>query len=91
MSLTIPTAQKRQDNAGTALIDRGIFLPGNTYEWKYDESRGCWLRDMVLYKVNGTYKRYGVKNMGGSTSSYPTSTNNWEELSTYQCVIAKTI
>ena len=91
VSLTIPIAQKRQDNAGTALIDRGIFLPGNTYEWKYDESRGCWLRDMVLYKVNGTYKRYGVKNMGGSTTSYPTSTNYWEELSTYQCVIADTI
>lgn len=91
VSLTIPIAQKRQDNAGTALIDRGIFTPGDTYEWKYDESRGCWLRDMVLYKVNGTYKRYGVKNMGGSTSSYPTSTNNWEELSTYQCVIADTI
>ena len=29
--------------------------------------------------------------MGGSTTSYPTSTNNWEELSTYQCVIADTI
>lgn len=74
---------------GSVLVDRGVFSPGNTYSWKYDNDRKCWMRDMVLYKANdGNYYRYAIKSMGQEgVTSYPSSTSYWEQLSTYKTII----
>ena len=74
---------------GSVLVDRGVFSPGNTYSWKYDNDRKCWMRDMVLYKASdGNYYRYAIKSMGQEgVTSYPSSTSYWEQLSTYKTII----
>ena len=74
---------------GSVLVDRGVFSSGNTYSWKYDNDRKCWMRDMVLYKASdGNYYRYAIKSMGQEgVTSYPSSTSYWEQLSTYKTII----
>lgn len=73
---------------GASPRDMGVFQSGTSYVWNAS------YRDKIIYKFNGVYYNFLVRNYGASVTAAPTSTNgdsNWEAMQKFVNIATDTL
>jgi hypothetical protein len=73
---------------GASPRDMGVFRSGTSYVWNSS------YRDKIIYKFNGVYYNFLVRNYGASVTAAPTSTNgdsNWEAMQKFVNIATDTL
>lgn len=74
--------------AGASPRDMGVFQSGTSYVWNAS------YRDKIIYKFNGVYYNFLVRNYGASVTAAPTSVNgdsNWEAMQKFVNIATDTL
>ena len=73
---------------GASPRDMGVFQSGTSYVWNAS------YRDKIIYKFNGVYYNFLVRNYGASVTAAPTSVNgdsNWEAMQKFVNIATDTL
>lgn len=73
---------------GASPRDMGVFQSGTSYVWNAS------YRDKIIYKFNGVYYNFLVRNYGASVTATPTSVNgdsNWEAMQKFVNIATDTL
>lgn len=73
---------------GASPRDMGVFQSGTSYVWNAS------YRDKIIYKFNGVYYNFLVRNYGTSVTAAPTSVNgdsNWEAMQKFVNIATDTL
>lgn len=73
---------------GASPRDMGVFKSGTSYVWNAS------YRDKIIYKFNGVYYNFLVRNYGASVTAAPTSVNgdsNWEAMQKFVNIATDTM
>lgn len=73
---------------GASPRDMGVFQSGTSYVWNAN------YRDKIIYKFNGVYYNFLVRNYGASVTAAPTSVNgdsNWEAMQKFVNIATDTL
>lgn len=73
---------------GASPRDMGVFQSGTSYVWNAS------YRDKIIYKFNGVYYNFLVRNYGASVTAAPTSANgdsNWEAMQKFVNIATDTL